>query len=124
MTSEAASRSGAGTPGVEPDDIGPDYVPALDPRIVTIPVGDEAVLYEDDTGALHQLDRVATLVHAFFDGGTPIADIVDELAPIFSVERERIEADVTAMVRHFARAGLLRGMHGGERSVVEVDDGC
>ena len=97
---------------VEASEIGTTFVPRFRADVATVEVGDEAVLFEEDTGNLHQLDPIATIVCGFFDGQTSIADVVTDLAEGFDAPRETIETDVLAMIRRLGRLGLFVGVSG------------
>lgn len=88
----------------------PAFVPRFRAGVAAIPVADEAVLYEEDTGALHQLDPIATVVCGMFDGRTSTGQAVDELAAAFGADRDVVEADVLRLVRQLAGVGLLDGL--------------
>lgn len=111
----------------EPSTIDRSFVPRFRDAVVLVPVQDEAVLFEEDVGALHQLDPIATIVCQLFDGQTAIAQIVDDLAEAFVADRSAIEGDVLTMLRGLGHKGLLHGIQGDEsvEDVPEVaDDGC
>lgn len=107
-------------PPVDPVSISPAFVPSFAAEIELVEVAEEAVLYDRSTGALHQLDPIATLVCAHFDGRRNLAQIVDELALVFAAERPTIESDVREMLRQLAHHGVLDAAAGVTRS--EVDD--
>ena len=108
---------------LDPVRIDTGFVPRFRADVVTIDVGDEAVLYEETTGALHQLDPIGAVVCAFFDGRTSIEDTVAELAAAYSADPATIEADVLELTRGLGRRGLLEGVQG-EAPPAEPDDGC
>lgn len=89
------------------DEIGPSFVPRLRDGVVSVPVQDESVLYEEDTGSLHQLDAIATLVCGLFDGQTSIQSMAQELASAFEADPHVIERDVLDLARDLGRRGLL-----------------
>lgn len=108
---------------LQPDAIGPRYVPGLRDGVTVVPVADEAVLYEEDTGRLHQLDAIATVIVGLFDGHATIEQTVTELAEAFGADRDVVERDVLALVQDLGRKGLFDDVAG---EVVEEDhdDGC
>ena len=93
-----------------PDDLDPGFVPCLRAQVTAVPVADEAVLYDERTGELYRLDRVAEAVCVLLDGQLSIASVVDELTERFAAPREMVESDVIAMVRDLGRHGLLMGV--------------
>jgi len=90
-----------------PSDISVDFVPRFREQVVAVPVQDEAVLYEEDTGALHQLDQIATIVCNLFDGHHAIEQITDDLVAAFGADRSVIQEDVLALARDLGQKGLL-----------------
>jgi hypothetical protein len=97
--------------------IGDDFVPKLKDSVVPVTVGDETVLFDSDSGALHQLDPIGTIVCRHFDGGNMSA-IVKELCSLFAAPRRIIEADVFQLVRQLVGKGVLDcdepGLHEGD----------
>ena len=112
------------TPAHEHIDL--QFVPCFRAEVIAVPIEEEAVLYEEDTGGLHRLDPVAVTVCALFDGQRPLEVVVDELVTAFGAPKRVVEADVLALVRDLADKGLFsrlepRKAHAG-RAV--VDDAC
>lgn len=99
------------------------YVPRFRDDVVAVPVKDEAVLYEEETGLLHQLDPIATIVCSLFDDKTALAEVVDQLVAAFAVDRDVIEGDVLRLVHEFGRLGLFRDVQGEELEPGDVG-GC
>ena len=104
--------------GITPEEIDTAFRPKFRNEVAVVPVEDEAVLYEEDHGALHQLDRIATIVCSYFDGRTALADAIEELSGAFGAPAEVIEADVLALARELGAKGLLVGVAG-----TPVDEG-
>jgi len=94
------------------EDIDTGFVPRLRTNVAAIRVDDETVLFEEDTGGLHQLDAIATVVCSLFDGSAPIGTIVGELATAFGADPREVEVDVLKMTRRLGRHGLLEGVQG------------
>ena len=110
---------------VPPETIDGSFVPRFRAAVVTVPVQKEAVLYEEDTGALHQLDPIGTIVCGMFDGRTPIEQLVGELAAAFEADPAVIATDVLSLVRDLGGKGLLDDVQGTTRVHEEgEDDGC
>ena len=120
---DVTSESKAADHGAAPETIDARFVPEFDGPVSLIPVKDEAVLFNEADGHLHQLDVIAALVCRCFDGEATIADIVQDLAEAFSADVAVVEADVLALCRGLGEQGLLRGIAGVPR-VEEPDDGC
>jgi hypothetical protein len=96
----------------EPGSLTAEITPRFRDGVIVLPVGDEAVLFEEDRGMLHQLDVTGALVCSYFHDGFSVSHIADELADMFSADREVIERDVLEMVRSLGRLGLLEGVRG------------
>jgi hypothetical protein len=92
------------------DAIDAAFVPVLRPSVVNIPVEREALLYDEETGVLHQLDPIATIVLELLDGDTSLAEAIEELDRLFEAPRARIETDVLAMAVELGELGLLDGV--------------
>ncbi len=92
---------------LDPADIDVDFVPRFRDQLVLVPVQNEAVLYEEDTGAMHQLDPIATVVCGLFDGKRSLMQLVNELSTAFETDRAMIETDVLSLVRTLGRKGLF-----------------
>ena len=89
------------------DTIGPDARPQLRQGAELILVADEAVIYETDTGGIHKLDPVATVVCHLLDGHSTVEEVVDTLVETFDEERATIASDVTALVSGLVDKGLF-----------------
>jgi hypothetical protein len=86
-----------------------NMIPSLRVGVVLIPVVDESVLYEQETGALHQLDHIATLVCGLFDGVSTIDDLAEVLAEGFGADHAVVRYDIMNLVQELERKGLLAG---------------
>lgn len=106
----------------DPDRLTSDFVPHLHEAMVMVEVADEAVLYDESSGHLHQLDAIGTVVCALFDGETTIRAMADDLAEAFGASRNTVEHDVLEMVRELGRAGVLAGVAGQSEETQQDDD--
>lgn len=97
----------------------PSFVPRFRAEVAFVPVADEALLYVEETGELHQLDAIGALICRMFDGATSIEGAARELAAAFDAPREQVAADVLAFAERLAGYGLLEGI----RPVSGVADG-
>jgi hypothetical protein len=93
-----------------PGAIARGFVPSLRDDVAFVPVADEGVIYVEEHGALHRLDRVGAVVCSRFDGRSDLADIALELATAFAEDPVKVEADVVAFVRELGELGLLSGV--------------
>lgn len=90
-----------------PDRGGEAFAPKRRSDVAAAEVDGEVVLYDERSGELHVLNPTAGLVWARCDGTASLADMIDELAAAFSVDRRRVAHDVMAVVRHLDGLGLL-----------------
>jgi hypothetical protein len=97
---------------LQPATLDVEHVPRFREGVVSLPVGDESVLFEEERGMLHQLDVRATLVCSLFDGRTSVREMVDDLAVVFEIDRAIVEGDVLELVRELGRQGVLEGIEG------------
>jgi hypothetical protein len=104
---------GDGPKGIEVEAISSNFVPAFRAGVSMIPVGDEAVILDESTGDMHQLDFTGTIVCSLFDGARSIQGMVGILAELFIADSEVVERDVVAMVQSLGRQRLLDGVAGG-----------
>jgi hypothetical protein len=94
---------------LRPDEIGDSFVPRLRDGVALVAVEDEAVLYEEGSGALHQLDAIATVVCNLFDGKSSVDVLVKKLVESFVGDPAAIKSDVLDMVRCLESMGLIEG---------------
>lgn len=87
--------------------IGRDVVPRVRPQVTLVPVADEAIIYDEESGALHRLDAVATSVCALLDGETSIGAAVERLTEMYGADPDVIEVDVLALVERLDQLDVL-----------------
>jgi hypothetical protein len=88
----------------------PSFVPRFRDEVAFVPVKDEALLYVEATGELHQLDAIGAITCQVFDGTTSIEAAADQLADAFGAPRQQVEADVLAFAERLGGYGLLEGI--------------
>lgn len=76
-----------------------DLVPAAAEHVITVPVGDEAIVVDDATGQMHLLNPTGALVWQLLDGGTSVDELCTDLAEAFGAPRSTVVADVAALVQ-------------------------
>lgn len=86
-----------------------DQVPVPNPAIDTAFLVNQAVLFDERDGRVHELNPAASAVWLLVDGETDLDGIADELHDLLGVERARIRDDLDEVVDDFARRGLLAG---------------
>jgi coenzyme PQQ synthesis protein D (PqqD) len=86
-------------------------VPLLKPKVrsdlTVVEMEGEAVIYDEQTGQIHYLNRTATIVFNLCDGGSTIKEFSTEIAEAFTLSREEVERQVRSLIRSFRKAGFL-----------------
>lgn len=90
--------------------IDPSFVPRFRAEVAFVPVEDEALLYVEATGELHQLDAIGAVTCRVFDGTTSIEAAATQLSEAFGAPRQQVETDVLAFAERLGRFGLLDGI--------------
>lgn len=101
------------------DAIDASFAPRRRPNVAAVELDGEAVLYDEDSGAMHLLDPIATIVWKCFDGSANLEDLSFELAAAFDADEDVILADVLALARQLGRQGLLEGVEPDPEVVAE-----
>ena len=101
-------------PTVPPETIELTFVPQPRASLTSVELDGETVVYDADTGAIHLLDHIATVVWTSFDGQSSLADVVDDLADAFSADRDTVSLDVLRLARDLGSQGLLDGVQPAE----------
>ncbi|HEX2027218.1 MAG TPA: PqqD family protein [Nitriliruptorales bacterium] len=96
--------------GVPAELLGLDDAPQRRLDLAAVELDGETVVYDQPTGGLHTLNRTATLVWSFLDGGTTLRALVGELAEVFATDPSILAGDVVQLVRDLGRQGLLEGV--------------
>ncbi len=79
---------------------------------VTEDVDGEAIVYLEETGALHVLNPTATLIWQHLDGQVSVDELAASLSDASGAPLDVVQADVLQAVRSFGAAGLLDGVQG------------
>ena len=88
----------------------PSFVPRFRDEVAFVPVADEALLYVEATGELHQLDAIGALTCQVFDGTTSIEAAAAQLADAFGAPRQQVQADVLAFAERLGGYRLLESV--------------
>ena len=95
-------------------------MPAAKPKaregITMVELDGEAVLYDDEGGDLHHLNRTATLVFGLCDGTGTAKELSIDLSQVFGVPVAEVEPQVRRLIREFRKAGLLEPGANGKRT--------
>ena len=76
------------------------------PEIVFRPEGEEAILFNPDTGGVLLLNETAAFIYRLLDGAHDAEAIVGRLTAEYEVGRAEAEADVAELLGRLAAAGL------------------
>jgi PqqD family protein of HPr-rel-A system len=93
---------------IDPAKIDLDFVPHRRDDLTGVEMDGETVLYEPDTGTVHRLNRMGTVLWACFDGQATLRAIAADLEDVFDAQDpEQLRADVLEFTRTLGRSGLL-----------------
>ncbi len=70
-------------------------------------VGDESLVLDLSCDQIHQLNATATWIFQHCDGHTSVEDLSDELAEIYSIERDRAKTDLRQTIEQLAALNLI-----------------
>ena len=105
------------------DRVEPSFAPQPRSSVVAVPVADELVLFDEDSGVLVALDAKAAVLWQCLDGDVTIADLAAEVADAFEAPVATVESDLLALVRMLESHGLLDGVDvPGDGDLAEPDD--
>jgi PqqD family protein of HPr-rel-A system len=86
-------------------------VPRMKPKaredLTVVELDGEAVIYDEVGGDLHHLNSSATIIFALCDGTQTVKQMSAEIAEVFSLASQDVEAQVRTVVRDLRSAGLL-----------------
>lgn len=88
-------------------------IPTRAPSAKGVEVDGEAVLLDQNTGALHLLDDMGVAIWSRLDGSRTVGSIVAELSDVHGAEPDRVALDVQEFLARLARLGLLEPVDGG-----------
>lgn len=92
------------------DEIDATFRPSPRASITAEEVDGVVVLYDEEYGACHELNAVATAIWTRLDGATTVAQLIDDLAAVYREDRLTIERDVLALMRHLGELRVLDGV--------------
>lgn len=79
-------------------------------RVAAAEIDERAVLFDEDTGRLHSLDPIATVVWGCLDGTATLRDVAGEIAAAFGADPAMVADDVLRLARELGRQGVLDGV--------------
>lgn len=72
----------------------------------------EVIVFDTDSGELHRLDPIGSVVWRCIDGESTVDDLVADLAAAFSVDPVTVRVDVISLTESLLEAGLLSRAEG------------
>jgi PqqD family protein of HPr-rel-A system len=85
----------------------PPQRPRVRGDLTVVELDGEAVVYDDDNGHLHHLNRSATLVFSLCDGRATARELALDIAEAFREPADGVERQLRRLLRDFRRQGLL-----------------
>lgn len=85
----------------------PERVVRIAERVIFRPVGDELVLLDSRSGTYYGLDPTGMRVWELIAEGASLGAIVETMLGELDVTRERLEADIDALIADLERRGLV-----------------
>lgn len=70
-------------------------------------VGDESLVLDLSSDRIHQLNATATWIFQRCDGQSSLAELSDELAEAYSIERDRAHTDLSHTIEQLAALNLI-----------------
>ncbi len=83
-----------------------ELAPKPSAHTALVPVGDEAIVVDEQRGHLHLLNPSGALVWALLDGASSVGDICADMADVLGVPYETVVADVGGLLRRLLDADL------------------
>src|SRR6185436_7105675 len=106
-----AARAGSGVCSGAPicygDGMRGERVVRIAEQVIFRPVGDELVLLDSRSGTYYGLDPTGVRVWQLIAEGISLGVIVETMLGEFDVTRERLEADVEALIAELEKRGLV-----------------
>jgi hypothetical protein len=95
---------------MHPDQLDATSAPIAGAWVTAVELDGESVLYDETSGALHQLDPVATVVWDRLDGTTTLEALAIELSATFATDANRVRDDLVVFARQLGHQRLLEGV--------------
>ena|ERR1017187_109621 len=84
------------------------YVPKRVDTLEEVPMGDEFILYDESSGKVHVLNKVATHIRGLADGTRSVGQIVDAIVETYAVDEATAEKDVKEILGKLSILNLIR----------------
>ena len=107
---------------IDPDHIDGTFVPIPRPTVVGVELDGEAVLYDEATESVHQLNPTATIAWSCFDGSGTLDELIADVASVYEVGAEVVHAGMLELTRELGRKGLLEGVAARQPEMEEHHD--
>jgi PqqD family protein of HPr-rel-A system len=104
---EAAEDAEQAAPPSPDDAAAPERRPRVAPDVWAVELDGELVVYNPVDGAVHEMNRLGSLVWPFLDGAATVAELTDDLADVFDVGPEQVRAELAGFLDRLDLTGLL-----------------
>lgn len=95
---------------IEASAIDLDFVARARPGIEAVELDGELLLSDEESGLVHVLNPVGSIVWKCLDGSSDLRALIDDLADAFDTPADVVRDDVLSMVRSVGSMGLLEGV--------------
>jgi len=75
--------------------------------LTVVELDGEAVIYDEETSDLHQLNQTATIVFGLCDGTNTMKEMAVDISEVFGVPIEDVEPQIRGLIREFRKVRLL-----------------
>lgn len=107
---------------IDPDQIDGTFVPIRRPSVAGVELDGEAVLYDEASEAVHQLNFTATIAWSCFDGSGTLDELIVDVASVYEVGADVVRAGMLELTRELGRKGLLEGVVARQPEMEEHQD--
>jgi hypothetical protein len=76
---------------------------------VSVDFDDETIIYHRQTGEVHRLNSVGSIVWRFLDGSTTVDELITDMAAAFEVDPGVVGGQVGDLLERLGRGFLLAG---------------
>jgi PqqD family protein of HPr-rel-A system len=96
--------------------------PVVKPQIAFSPVGEEGLVYDSLSGALHMLNPSAALLYRVCDGSATVDELAADVAEAFGVPLDEVRPQVVTLVESLAQLGVVEDATGRSReTALQID---
>jgi len=86
-------------------------MPATRPKVrdelTVVELDGEAVVYDESTSRIHQLNPTATIIFKLCDGTSTVREMAEDISSAFAVGAAEVQQQIRVLIRDFRRRGFL-----------------